>query len=210
LDYVESDDFCDSLYHRFNTKSKDPELNKEIGFTFNLMMYKNYFNTRKGEKYIINAINLKNNHKDANKLFTYMMMNKLDKIYNNEQRIDTINAYEKKYTYPFFKPVLQDYKCIVYLEKARESFDDNNVKDGEAYLKLFEENYKPPSESIISDELEKEIVSTYRKAATTYNTQKNPIKMKESLDRGLKYVPDSELLKNFTIDVNILEKFIIE
>jgi hypothetical protein len=210
LDYVESDDFCDSLYHQFITKSKDPDLNKEIGFTFNLMMYKNYYNTRKGEKYIINAINLKDNHKDANKLFTYMMMNKLDKIYNNEQRLDTINAYEKKYTYPFFKPVLKDYKCIVYLQTARESFDKNNVKEGEAYLKLFEENYESPSESIIFDLVEKEIVSAYRKAATIYYNQKNTIKMKESLERGLKYVPDSELLKNFSNDIILFERIIIE
>ncbi len=191
LQYIGNEEFCDSLFNRFKHKCNNEEVLKEVGFTFNMMMFDQVDNKSKKEDYIINAVKYKPNHKIAVNQFNYMIYNKIKYIEGNEL-LDTLSFYEKRYNFDFAKPLFKKYRLMAYLNIAKNNFTKKRINTGNKYLLLFEQNCDLPlNDPIIKSEIEQ----TYRKAALYYYYKKNKTKTKEYINRGLKFVPESSLLK---------------
>ena len=192
LQYFGNESFCDSLVNRFVLKCNNKDIINEVGFTYNMMMFQQNKNTKEREKYILNAVKYKPNHKIAVNQFNYLINSKLMMVSDNAL-LDTLALYEKKYTFDFAKPLLKEYKLLAYLRLAKNNFDKKRISEGNKYLLLFEQTCELPLNNPL---IENEIEITYRKAALYYYYRKYKTKSKEYIIRGLKYVPTSELLKS--------------
>ena len=151
-----------------------------------------YHLTENSIKYIEEAIRLKSNHRDANMMFIRSIRNSLQNINDPYVLLDSVDQLTSTYNYEFLKPVLDEYKLFAYLRVAEDEFEVKNIKKGELYLELFEQNCNPPIEI---NHLRYVAERVYRKIAVYY-FYRNKTKARNVVNRGLTYVPDSRSIKS--------------
>jgi hypothetical protein len=193
LQYTNKEAYCDSLFTRLTSQISDKTTLEELSFSYNMQMSYRYQYTDKVEPYIENAIKIKGNHQDANYILTNYIHRKLSEISDNSAYLDAIKQLELRYNYEGIIPVIKEYKLIAFLKLADESFKQNKSKNGENYIKLFEDNYDP---SFKSSMLNYTIERTYHSIAIWYYHENNKTKSKNTLNQALKYVPNSTLIKS--------------
>ncbi len=194
LQYTDKELHCDSLYLRLISQISDKKLNEEISFSYNIQMSYRYGNSDKVEKYVIKALEIKGNYKDANIIFENYLRRKLYNISNPNALLDTINSLQQKYKFKEITPLLEYHKLIGYLKVASELYEQKKIATGDKYLLEFENLCINP----INDEyLRVMIEQTYNNIANYYYNLGNTAKSKSYVARGLKYVPNSKLLKSF-------------
>jgi len=193
LQYTDKEEYCNSLEERLTSQISNKKTVDEIKFSFNMQMAYRYMNTNKVEKYIVNALKVKDNHHDANLIFSRLIQRKLDYVDNGYAFLDTVKLLKKKYNFENIQPMLNEYELVAYLKIADESFDEHKIKEGEKYLNLFESNYTPPHKTNLLGNV---IERTYRSISLYYRYRKNKIKAKSYIERGLKYKPNSYLIKS--------------
>jgi len=145
-------------------------------------------------EYIEKAIELKQNHVEANILFTEQIEKRLDKINDYKSMIDSIIYYEKRYSYAFLNETLCDYELIAFLNRAKDFFNNNKIAEGEVYLRKFEQGAVFPID-VTRKKLIRSIESTYRTLALYYFYRNDKKKAQQVIDDGLKYVPDSRYIQ---------------
>ncbi len=193
LQYTDKEAFCDSMYYRLNSQITDNTIRQELSFSYFMQMSYRYQYSDKVEPYIENALKIKGNHHDANLIMENFIHRKLSDIYDNIAFLDSIKLMEQRYNYEEILKVLNEYELIAYLRLADESFKKNKSKNGENYIKLFEDNYKPEFKS---GQLQYTIERTYHSIAICYFKVNNKTKSRYMLNQGLKYVPNSGLIKS--------------
>jgi hypothetical protein len=110
--------------------------------------------------------------------------------------LDTVNQLEPKYgIYETSKSLLDEHKLIAYLRLAREQFDQKKLAEGDKYLLEFENKCTLPLKNQMLSML---IETTYQSAAIYCRIKKDSQKTKNYVDRGLKYVPNSLIIKSAT------------
>jgi hypothetical protein len=92
------------------------------------------------------------------------------------------------------RQTLIDYQLIAYLNKAKDFFSNNEIAEGEVYLKKFEESSVIPIE-LGRKKLIRCIEITYRTYALYYFYRNKKQKAQDIVDQGLKYVPDSRYIQ---------------
>lgn len=193
LQYNDKEEFCESLYLRLASQISDKSFLEEISFAFNLQMSYHYQNTDMVEKYVASALRIKGNHPDANTIMENHIHRKMESITGSGALLDTVILYEKKYNFEHIIPILREYQMIAFLKIASELFLQKKVKDGEEYLLQFESICLPP---VSNKQIEYWVEKTYRSYAVYYFYRNDKPKAKRIVQKGLKYVPDSELLKS--------------
>ena len=149
--------------------------------------------SKKMGPYIENAMKIKSNHQDANNMFIYYVQRKLNLIDDPKIMLDTVLLYEKEFNYELVQPVLKENEMIAYLKIADERFNDHDFENAEKYLKLFEDNCPLPVEN---NRLSYQVETTYRNIAVYYFYQHNKARAQVYINRGLKFVPGSKLIKS--------------
>lgn len=192
LQYTDKEDHCNQLHERLVSNISDENLKEELSFTFNLMMSYRSKSPDTRFHYIERAIRIKNNHRDANRMFISSIDIKLNDIHNSHALLDTIEYLSTTYDYEFLTPVLDGYRLFGYLRVAEDEFEDKNIKEGEFYLDLFEQNCTPPIEET---RLRYVAERVYRKIGVYY-FYRNKTKAREVVNRGLTYVPNSRSIKS--------------
>jgi hypothetical protein len=192
LQYTDKDQYCDSLFKRLTSQITNKVIKEEVSFSYFMQMSYRYQNINKVEYYVNNALKIKGNHHDANVILTNYIQNKLNDIDDSYSKVDTIKQFEKKYNYEQILPMLKEQEMIVYLRIAADSYNHNQIKTGDKYLELFENNCKLPIENRL---LNFSIESTYHTIAVYHYNKHDKIKAKSIVDKGLKYIPDSKLIK---------------
>lgn len=191
--YLGTEDICTEMYERFVQKCKDRKVLNEVGFTYNLYMYRQNKRSANAKEYLIEALKIKDNHKYARKQFDYFLYQHFSRIMNPQEMRDSIDSFEKRYSYDFVKSSLLSIRLISFLRSAKQNFESGNITAADSFLLKFEKDCQLPVEN---SSLQLEIVSAYRSGALVYYYKNNKDKMRVYLDRGLKYVPDSELLRS--------------
>ncbi len=194
LQYTDKETHCDSLYQRFVSHISDKRLKEEISFSYNMQMSYRYSNSDKVEKYVIKALEIKGNYNDANIIFENYLSKKLFNISNPFALLDSVNALELKYNFSVIAPKLAYHKLIALLKIANELYEQKKIAAGDKYLLEFENSYTIPNNDGF---LRVMIEQAYNKAASYYYNIGNMSKSKNYANRGLKYIPDSHILKTF-------------
>lgn len=194
LQYTNKEAFCDSLYERLTKQLSDKKTIEEISFAYNMQMSYRYQNTDKVEKYITKALEIKGNFNDANIIMENYLRQKLFSITDPKALLDSVNRLEAKYgVYEMSKALLSEYELIAYLRLAREQIDQKKLAEGDKYLLEFENKCKLPVKNQMLNIL---IETTYQSAAYNCRIKRDEQKAKNYVDRGLKYVPNSMIIKS--------------
>ena len=192
LQYIDKENFCDSLNERLILQISNKNLIDEINFAYNLQMSYHFQNSDKVEKYVTRALAIKGNHKDANIIFENYLNRKLDRIYNLQTLVDSINRMKERYNFEPIKSTITNFQIVGYLRLANKSYNRNKIKQGDKYLLEFETNCPNPIEN---NELRITIERTYRNIAYSLYMNNYRTKAKSIKARGLKLIPESELIK---------------
>ena len=196
LQYTNKEAFCDSIYERLTKQLSDKKTIEEISFAYNMQMSYRYQNTDKVEKYITRALEIKGNFNDANIILENYLRQKLFNIAEPQALLDTVNQLEPKYgIYDTSKSLLTEFELIAYLRLAREQIDQKKLAEGDKYLLEFENKCTIPVKNQMLSML---IETTYQSAAFYCRIKKDNQKTKNYVDRGLKYVPNSLIIKSAT------------
>lgn len=191
LQYNDKEQYCDSLYKRLSTGIHDEKLKEDISFAYFMQMSYRFQNSPKVEYYVSNALKIKANHADANTMMETFINRKIYGINHPGATLDTIQALENRYKQLPVAGLLKDHKMIGNLRIAYESVMNNKPLEAEKFIVSFEEACTLPVEN---PQLRYHIENTYFRMATYYYNKGNKAKSKTYIDRGLKYLPDSELL----------------
>jgi len=198
LQYNNKETFCDSLYQRLISQTRKKEVIDEISFAYNLQMAYRYQLTENSILYAGNALKIKPNHIDANNIFNIYLNNKLKNIENSISLLDTINILKSKYDFEQSTIILNDYELVSYLRMAKDAFTKNKLAQGEKYISLFEEKCQLPlKEDFVKYEIEK----TFYAYSSYYYRKKNAAMQKTVVNKGLKYVPNSYMIKGNAIQI---------
>jgi len=194
LQFTDKQTHCDSMYERLVAQLPDQEMKQEVSFNYNLLMSEHYKNKDEQQKYIESALKVKQNHREANELFKEFIERKLSKKTDYKQLLEEIEKLRQKYNYDFIDTLLTEYELMAHLNMAYDFFKYNYIDEGEVYLKIFEKESKFPVESE-NKKFIHTIESTYRILAVYYFYRNNKTKAIQTIDRGLKYVPQSRYLQ---------------
>ncbi|MDN5217242.1 hypothetical protein QQ020_34535 [Fulvivirgaceae bacterium BMA12] len=192
LEYTNKEGHCNALYQRFTAQLSDQSLIREIDFTYNLQMSYRFQKTNKIEPYITKALEIKGNHQDANIMMENHFNRKLLNINNTDVLLETINKLEQQYDIEAVKIHLKDHRSIAYLKIAAEKFEQRKSTAGEQYLQKFESTCDMPVDNQM---LSFVVENTYRNVALYYKYRGYKTKAKAYIDRGMKFVPNSNILK---------------
>ena len=134
------------------------------------------------------------NHEEANEMFRLFIKQKLDKIIDYKEQLESIKELREKYRYHFIESLLYEYELMAHLNKAYDFFKYNYIDEGEEYLRIFEKEAQLPIESENKIFI-RSIETTYRTLAVYYFYRDNKPKAIETVERGLKYVPGSRYIQ---------------
>lgn len=190
LQFTDRQAFCDSISKRLISKVNDAEMAKELCFNYNLKMGKHF----RSNQYIDNALAIKQNHKETNELFAAYIEDELKNIFNYKELLEQINLFKKKYDYNFAQQILKEQELIAHLEQAYDFLKYNYIEDGEKYLKVFEESTTSPIDTD-NHNLIRSVETAYRTLAIFYFYHKDKKMAINTINRGLKYVPESRFLQ---------------
>ena len=193
LQYVNKEGFCDSLYKRLLGGIPDEEVREEISFNYYLQLASRFQHSERFENYIENALKIKGNHQETINIMSAILQEKLSNIRDPNVLIDTLEYYRKRYDYEYVKSIFDEFESIAYLRIAGDSYRKYNVSAGEKYLNLFEEKCKTPVRNVF---LINTIETTYRAVVYYHSNRGNKTKARNIADRGLKFVPGSELIRS--------------
>jgi len=194
LQYTDKEAFCDSLYTHFVSQLDDKKLIKELSFSYNMQMSYLYQNTDKLEKYILKAISIKGNHRDAKIIMKNHVERKLFNLRDPKVLLDSINKLEERITHRETNAIIQDHKLRALLELAYHCAEKKKITECNKYLLEFEKSCQGPVEKQM---LYLSVENAYRKMAAYYYYKGYRTKARTYVNRGLKYIPDSRILKAF-------------
>jgi tetratricopeptide (TPR) repeat protein len=193
LQYTDKEEFCDSLHTRLISQLSDKKLIEDLSFNYYLMMSYSLQNDDKVEKYVINALDIRGNHHDAKIIMENHFDRKLYTISDGKVLLDTISQIEERYDQECVRTFLEVHKLRAILLRAGDAYKYNRPKEGAASISEFETKCKPP---IKHQYLALQTESCYHAAAIYYFYRGYKTKARSYVDRGLKYVPNSRLLKS--------------
>lgn len=195
LQFTDRRSRCDSLFNRFISQIYYQNDRQTLTFGYNLYMSKKFRNTDAQSEYIENAVKLKQNHRETNELFIEYLEREISKEAKYKDKLARINYFKKEYPYKFIQTLLYELEQITHLNQAYDYLSYNYIDDGEKYLKKFEKNFQSPNISSNKKYI-RTIETTYRRLALYYFYHDDKMKAVKIIDRGLKFVPGSELLQS--------------
>ncbi len=199
LEYTDREGLCDSLFERFTSKVHEQELLDEATFSFNLMrvnqkvpIYSDIFRIDK-------AACIKPNLKEVNDYLNGVIVMNLYKIQSNQARLDSIRSLSKQLKSAVALETLGSQRLTFLLQMAREAYKNKKLKEGEKFLLEFEASCPAP---IGNDKLRYEVESAFHDIAVSlyWSTNMNVDANHKMIQRGLKFAPDSEMIKSGSYD----------
>lgn len=189
--FTDKQEYCDSLHNRLISQISNKNLKDDISFDYNLQMALIYANSSKLEKYILNAVKIKNNNRNANQLFQVFLRTKINTLKTSKQKLDYISNISSSFPTGDLNIVIQEFKSIIFLDHAKKCFLENQSSMGDYYLSEFEKSCNPP---ITSFEIQKAVEIAYTAGANFYYFKNQTAKANAIKSRGLLYVPESPIL----------------
>ncbi len=195
--------FCKAAYFRLIPQIKDVSLADEISY-FYYMLSAYYNNTyRHNLAPGIEALRMKPLDKSALKIVEMGLHYKYDSINDPKSFLDTLNHYEKMLDKTEAINLVKDFRQLTYLNLSKHCFLRNQLQEGESYLALFESGFQLP---IPSTNFKLEIENTYYEYARYYARLNNHEMALKMVKKGLKYVPNSNMIQSGADVINTQPK----
>jgi len=204
LQYTDRADFCDSLYNRVITQITDKNILNEIMFSYNMTMAYSKtkkFNINESKMFVRRALKIKPTQRDAVSFFDMCLTNDLQNTEDYSTYLDSLNIYEKEFAdTPLLQNIL-DYKLMAYLKLAEQTFPKNKQAEGEKYMALFENNFKLP---VKNTDQKCKIENAYYEYASYYARKKNKTMMEKIISKGLKWIPNSNMIQSAKDNMRVI------
>ncbi|MDP4116702.1 MAG: hypothetical protein Q8903_11240 [Bacteroidota bacterium] len=194
---VEKNDmeFGKAAYNRLLPQIKDVLLADEISYFYYMCSayYKNTY--RHNTRPALEALKLKPLDKSALQAIEMGLQYKLDSLNDPKSYLDTLNHYEKVLDKTEASGLLKKFRLLTYLDLAKHCFLSNQPQEGENYLTLFESDFQLPVPDI---SFKIKIENTYYEYARYYVRFNHRAMAQKIVDRGLKYIPNSNMIQTAT------------
>ena len=190
--------FCTSAYNRLLPQIKDVLLADEISYTYFLVSA--YFNNTYLQNLTpaIEALKLKPLDKNALRMVEMGLNYKRERVEETKSFLDTLDRYEKDLDKTEAKEILKNLKLLTYLDLSKHSFSSNQLQEGLKYINLFESGYQLP---LSKTQFKIEIENTYYEYAMYYIRTKNRAVAQKIVDKGLQYIPNSNMIQSATYEL---------
>ncbi|MEX2370446.1 MAG: hypothetical protein WD578_05515 [Bacteroidales bacterium] len=185
--------FCDSMYHRLISKLQDTVLIEEISFRYNLLMAFHSQGSDDGEKYMIEAIKLRTNHRDLNTLVQIHFETRLNRLRDPGMLLEEVSRIREVASFGILEELLSMYELYGTMASVKPLVDNKKIREAEALIEKFEQNWQvlPTHYNV-----EHAIAEAYRSLAVYYFYRGNKTRARSIVERGLQYVPGNKFLKS--------------
>jgi len=199
----EKDDilFCQAAYNRLLPQIKEVLLADEISYTYYLVSAYYHNTYRHNLAPGIEALKLKPLDKTALKIVEMGLQYKFDSVNDSKSFLDTLNHYEKVLDKTEALNLVKNFRLRTYLNLSKHCFLRNQLQEGESYLALFESGIQL---EIPYKQFKVEIENTFYEYARYYARFNNHEMALKIVNKGLKYVPNSNMIQSGA-DVIIVE-----
>ncbi len=191
LDYSSSKQF----HKRIIENITDTLLRNELNFKYHFEIIKLGLKAKEDKQIkmvdILIAYAIKPENKELQTLITECLTVTLQHLNDSKLVLGVIDDYTSKFLFLGKSNSMIRLKAQCYLDLAANKFNINAIEEGVQYLEIFEKMEK--KELIVFDT--NTIEKAYLSAARYYFNKGNKSKAKEYLNNGLKYAPDSTILK---------------
>lgn len=198
--------FCTAAYKRLLPQIDDVLLADEISYAYYMgaAFCPNFDNIINLEP-AIQALKLKPNDKPALSLLENNLSRLSDSEDNKEALLDTLARYEKELNSPESLSLINNTKMFMCLDLAKKYFLRNKLKEGLKYISIFESEFKLPLPNV---SFKINIENTYYEYAMYYVRFNNRALAQKVVDKGLVYVPNSNMIETATYKMPIVKPII--
>ena len=159
------------------------------------------FNINESKMFVRRALKIKPTQRDAVSFFDMCLTNDLQNTEDYSTYLDSLNIYEKEFAdTPLLQNIL-DYKLMAYLKLAEQTFPKNKQAEGEKYMALFENNFKLP---VKNTDQKCKIENAYYEYASYYARKKNKTMMEKIISKGLKWIPNSNMIQSAKDNMRVI------
>lgn len=204
LEFDNKASLCDSMYERFTSKINDQELLDELAFSYHLMRVNQTNPTYTDIFRVDKAASIKPNIKTVNDYMEGILHINLYKFASLKTRLDSIETLSKQLKSPAALDAVHRLHLTFLLDLAVDGYKNKKTKEGEKYLLAFENACPAP---IGNERLRTDVERSYREMAVAayWSGNMNYAANQKMVQRGLKMVPDSEVIKSGTYEKNTVK-----
>ena len=200
-------EFCTAAYKRLLPQISDVILADEISYSYNIAAAycSNY--KKVDLKPVMQALQLKPNDKQALNVLEYNLHILMIITDDKMALIDTLDHYEAGLDSPEAIHLVKNTKSFLYLDIAKFYFLSNKVNEGIKYISLFESGFKLPLPDM---SFKPKIENAYYEYARYYMRFNNRAMAQKIVDKGLEYIPKSNMIESATYKMPINKPVIIK
>jgi len=188
--------FCTEAYNRLLPQITDVLLANEISYSY----YITNANCKSNDaveklRPALQALKLKPNDKVALATIEFQLYHMTDITEDRKSLLDTLDYFEKEMKDTDVAGMIKKTKWRNYLVLAKKYFMSNQGKEGTYYLALFESSSKY---LLLDRSFRVQIEDAYYESAHYYVRFNNRAMAKKIVDKGLLYIPNSNMIQSAT------------
>ena len=190
--------FCTEAYNRLLPQINDVMLADEISYAYNLAAAYCPTEGKINLKPALQALKLKPGDKQALSILESNLYNLRDFIDDKVALVDTLDHYEAELSSLESNNKLTKMKLFLFLDIAEKAFSSNKINEGLKYITRFESAFQT---SLPEQRYKVKLENTYYEYAKYYVRMKNKVMAQKVVNKGLVYVPKSNMIESATYEM---------
>ena len=198
--------YCTAAYNRLLPQIKDILLADEISYGYYIASANSRnLDADKKLRPALQALKLKPTDKAALYLIGMQLDNIGYVIDDKKSLMDTLDCYAKEMKNTEAEPLIKNARLLNYLDLAKNDFMSNHIKEGILFITLFESSFNLPLPNL---GYRVKIENAYYEYARYYVRFKNLTQAQKIVDKGLQYIPKSNMIESATYNTKIAKPMI--
>jgi len=198
--------YCTAAYNRLLPQITDELLANEISYGYYIASANcRSMDPDKKLRPALQALKIKPNDKAA----LYLVGEQLDVMGNitddKKSLMDTLDFYAKEMMDTEAAGLIKNVQLLNYLVLAISDFSSNHLKEGIRFMNLFESSFNLP---LPNSEYRYKIENAYYEYAMYYVRFNNRAMAQKIVDKGLHYIPKSNMIESATYNTKIAKPMI--
>jgi len=199
--------FCTVIYNRLLPQINDVILADELSYSYYIAAVRTAQSDENRINYAIKALVYKPMDKDALRIVEVFLHNMVKRTENKEKILESLNSFMKSMTNAELVSIANRERLMTYLDIAQLYFMRNMLQEGEKYLTQFETDYQLSEfeqgfkTASSKSDFKLSIENAYYEYVRYFMRIKKITEAKSVVERGLKYAPNSSMIKSATNDI---------
>lgn len=183
------------IYHEFMNATTDSTLLAEISFVYfyemgrALLLLHKY---KEGMDFLLYAYQYNPEHIHLRSMLFSVIGEQVFRAEDHEIGLKLMDEYLEKYPFLEGTEFMDCGRCLMYLIGMADLFDYNEEEEALEFQKKFEEAYSDGCSILIKPQI---IEAAYKEAWAYYSRKRKDEEANKMVEKGLQYVPDSDVLK---------------